>query len=674
MSRKNVVKNLPRHKRTRCTRVEGLESRELLTITVGLNDEGTLRVIGDSRDNTIEISRVGDQIIVDYDGEQESFAVGKIERIKVSGKGGDDRIAIDPNMPTSISARLVGGAGRDRIHGGPGPDLIEGNSDADKLWGGAGDDILLGGGGGDEIRGGAGNDTLKGGSGDDTLYGGSGDDKLRGGSGHNTLKDRIADDTLVDKRKKRLDQPVTANQEDSDSAGDAVAAESEKSDNANTSNRSDQSVEMGESTSSSDTKHRPENSNATNKAAIDVVPVTGLGCEAKAMENSGYVLVRAGEYSPYPQDVWVRIPHKTQVNGPTSTRCDVNEGAHDAAPGATTGSSQLQDPGDSDNGRVDIPSLPLDHTIKTNPPSENGSLPTYDGEVLVPTNTNDHGYIGPEPNTIHNTLYRLWDYVGPGDGLLDDMTELVDTYVFGDGQSALLDILAGFVPIVNDAKDLQEVATGHNLVTDEPLDRFDRACSAAGILAGSGAWFRAAQFDHLLRDIDDVVPDLSDFMRRIDPDPSFDDLPDVYPELPRPSRRATSHQLPEEAARTDAVGTDLDLYTVDPTHERVVSRPSWRTGMRADAQRLNPTDDAGNLLHPDTLRPIDPDTAHIGHNPLHTAHNQEVRWREEINRGETVTRADVIEQYHDPSTIKGLEDPATNCSRQFDVLELGENR
>lgn len=64
----------------------------------------------------------------------------------------------------------------------------------------------------------------------------------------------------------------------------------------------------------------------------------------------------------------------------------------------------------------------------------------------------------------------------------------------------VLDFVSGFIPGVNDLRDLYEAITGFNLVTGEKLDGFEWAASVFGIIIGSGQFFRNAA-DGMLDDI-----------------------------------------------------------------------------------------------------------------------------------------------------------------------------
>ena len=94
-------------------------------------------------------------------------------------------------VPT-VTTRLEGNAGSDRLYGQSNNDVIEGGSgtlitstahpETTRIRGGSGGDRIYGSSGNDNLYGQAGNDYLYGGSGDDGLFGGSGVDFLRGSS------------------------------------------------------------------------------------------------------------------------------------------------------------------------------------------------------------------------------------------------------------------------------------------------------------------------------------------------------------------------------------------------------------------------------------------------------------------------------------------------------------
>lgn len=77
----------------------------------------------------------------------------------LDGGEGADLLAVEPSVPATVSARLIGGNGADTLAGGAGDDSLDGSSgpgNGDQLYGGPGDDALtdgsvLGGGGGSDL-------------------------------------------------------------------------------------------------------------------------------------------------------------------------------------------------------------------------------------------------------------------------------------------------------------------------------------------------------------------------------------------------------------------------------------------------------------------------------------------------------------------------------------------
>jgi len=159
--------------------IEALECRTLLS-TLDLSG-GTLVIQGTQRADTIIVGSSGDKLVVKVNGERHEFNASDVDRIKVRGLGGSDRIKIKNTV--KVPAVLAGGRGSDLLVGGSGDDVLIGGPGRDRLIGRAGDD---------ELRGGPHRDELYGGSGNDSLYGGGGRDVMRGG--------RDADDLYVEPR------------------------------------------------------------------------------------------------------------------------------------------------------------------------------------------------------------------------------------------------------------------------------------------------------------------------------------------------------------------------------------------------------------------------------------------------------------------------------------------
>ncbi len=104
-----------------------------------------------------------------------------IEKLDVSGGGGDDKLTIGNMAGTSLKEVLFkGGEGKDILDASKANIGIEasGGNGHDKLTGGSANDVLKGDAGDDTIKGGHGNDKLFGGAGKDTLTGGSGADQF----------------------------------------------------------------------------------------------------------------------------------------------------------------------------------------------------------------------------------------------------------------------------------------------------------------------------------------------------------------------------------------------------------------------------------------------------------------------------------------------------------------
>jgi Ca2+-binding RTX toxin-like protein len=142
---------------------------------------GTLNIIGDNQNNTIEVSRNAAGQLLINGGAVSIFGgtptVANTALISVFGLGGNDTITLDESNGILPRANLFGGAGNDVITGGSGKDL---------LFGQAGNDTLLGRGGNDVLLGGNDNDVLVGGDGDDQSFGEAGNDRIVWNPGDDT--------------------------------------------------------------------------------------------------------------------------------------------------------------------------------------------------------------------------------------------------------------------------------------------------------------------------------------------------------------------------------------------------------------------------------------------------------------------------------------------------------
>ncbi len=144
-----------------------LESFVPLVLAVGL-DNGLLTVTGTDNGETILISQVDDQIVVDINGTTLLFDADEVREISIDALGGDDTVTVNVDRPTTI----LGGAGNDLITGSDGgADSVIGQQGADTFSGRGGDDLFV-------WNPGDGNDVIDGDDGDDThLFNGSAADE-----------------------------------------------------------------------------------------------------------------------------------------------------------------------------------------------------------------------------------------------------------------------------------------------------------------------------------------------------------------------------------------------------------------------------------------------------------------------------------------------------------------
>jgi Ca2+-binding RTX toxin-like protein len=195
-------------------RIENLERRRLLSVTVNETSPGFYEINGDESDNAIVVSvSQGDQSFT-LDG----ITYTGVSYIYVFGNGGNDTINVSAASAGSIAAS---------IDGGDGDDQLSLNFDGG-IWGGEGDDVIFlsdsfqgvvsGDGGNDQIFvsgecvdaeawGGDGNDlidasennyhvVLHGGEGNDTIYGSDYNDQIYGDGGLNSLYGLGGNDTI----------------------------------------------------------------------------------------------------------------------------------------------------------------------------------------------------------------------------------------------------------------------------------------------------------------------------------------------------------------------------------------------------------------------------------------------------------------------------------------------
>jgi hypothetical protein len=152
--------------------IESLERRLCLSVAV---TDGVLTIVGTDHADTIKVTQKKNQFIVRGPDGRSVLGGDGIDEVLVQAGAGNDTVTL---TGLTVSARVEGGAGNDKLTGG---------AEADELIGGDGNDKLTGGGGDDTLDGGAGNDTLSGGDGDDDLTGGDGIDHIIGGNGFDTV-------------------------------------------------------------------------------------------------------------------------------------------------------------------------------------------------------------------------------------------------------------------------------------------------------------------------------------------------------------------------------------------------------------------------------------------------------------------------------------------------------
>lgn len=172
----NVARGTPRG----FYRVKRLAPTQVITATFDPGS-GTLNIIGDAQNNTIEVSRnaaggllVNGGAVVVQGG---TPTVANTALIQIFGRDGDDALSLNEANGALPKANIFGEAGNDILTGGSG---------SDNLNGGAGNDTLLGKGGFDFLFGGQDNDTLIGGDADDQCFGEAGNDRFVWNPGDDT--------------------------------------------------------------------------------------------------------------------------------------------------------------------------------------------------------------------------------------------------------------------------------------------------------------------------------------------------------------------------------------------------------------------------------------------------------------------------------------------------------
>jgi Ca2+-binding RTX toxin-like protein len=147
---------------------EGLDERVMPAVTATFSAAGALlRVVGDSQDNTIVVSRDTAGSILVNNGAvaiqgDPGATVLNTRMIMIVGAGGNDNLSLDETNGAMPAASLFGGDGNDVLRGGSGDDFVDGGPGNDVAFLGAGDDTFL-------WNPGDGSDTVDGQGGDDRL-------------------------------------------------------------------------------------------------------------------------------------------------------------------------------------------------------------------------------------------------------------------------------------------------------------------------------------------------------------------------------------------------------------------------------------------------------------------------------------------------------------------------
>lgn len=167
--------------------LEVLEGRQMMAVTQAGFNGNTLIVKTDDAATSVEVRRVGSDIVIRDITTSRSwnFAASRVGTVEFQGGAGNDRFV---NNVENLSTRAFGNAGND---------YLEGYNAVDIFVGGDGDDVLVGYGGNDQLWGGNGNDVIRGGNGDDQLMGDDGDDHLNGQAGNDQLWGGNGNDVLV---------------------------------------------------------------------------------------------------------------------------------------------------------------------------------------------------------------------------------------------------------------------------------------------------------------------------------------------------------------------------------------------------------------------------------------------------------------------------------------------
>jgi Ca2+-binding RTX toxin-like protein len=172
---------------------ERLEHRRLMSATID-DAERTVEVLGTEGADVIFVTSQGNELIVSIRGGRHVFDASKVDLVRISSGGGNDRIS---GLRADVRLEINGEAGNDLIIGGTLNDTLAGGAGRDNLYGRDGDDTLNGDDGNDGLVGGAGDDTLADTAGDDRMIGGDGDDHFEDRDGRGLAFGGAGADTAV---------------------------------------------------------------------------------------------------------------------------------------------------------------------------------------------------------------------------------------------------------------------------------------------------------------------------------------------------------------------------------------------------------------------------------------------------------------------------------------------
>jgi hypothetical protein len=193
-----------RHRVGRNLQLEGLEGREMFSVSSLWFSGSTLVVKTDDVATNVSVNQSGSNIRINdvSTGRSWDYQASTVGSVEFQGGAGNDRFV---NYVYSLPVRAYGFGGNDYLEGyngaddlvgGDGNDTLVGYGGNDRMWGQAGNDIIRGMAGNDQLMGAAGYDHLDGGSGDDQAWGGDHADILLGGDGNDQLIGGNGDDRL----------------------------------------------------------------------------------------------------------------------------------------------------------------------------------------------------------------------------------------------------------------------------------------------------------------------------------------------------------------------------------------------------------------------------------------------------------------------------------------------